>query len=127
MKVRIRQIRSTRFYYPDLSVVCQSNEGRESFQDLPIVIVEVVSDSTRRVNEYEKREAYLSINSLMVYIPMEQNAAKTLVYRRTDEGFVREVYFGMDAVIHLKEIECSLSLTEVYANVEFIATTNEDE
>ncbi|MCY2985486.1 MAG: Uma2 family endonuclease [Planctomycetota bacterium] len=127
MKVRIRQIRSTRFYYPDLSVVCQSNEGQESFQDLPIVIVEVVSDSTRRVDEYEKREAYLSINSLLVYILMEQNAAKALVYRRTDDGFVREVYFGMDAVIPLKEIECSLSLTEVYTNVEFIPPTHEDE
>ena len=91
------------------------------------MIVEVVSDSTRRVDEYEKREAYLSINSLIVYFLLEQNAAKALVYRRTDDGFVREVYHGLDTTIPLEEIQCLLSLNEVYTNVGFIPPSNEDE
>jgi len=33
MKVRVRQSRTTRFYYPDLSVVCRPNAGDETFQD----------------------------------------------------------------------------------------------
>jgi Uma2 family endonuclease len=51
MKVRIRQSHSTRFYYPDLSVVCQPNLGDQTFQDNPVVIVEVISESTRRVGD----------------------------------------------------------------------------
>lgn len=119
MKVRVRQSRSTRFYYPDLLIVCCPNPGDDTFQDSPVVIVEVISESTRRVDEYEKREAYLSINSLCVYISLEPNAIAALVYRRADEGFARESYIGPDAVIPLPEIECKLSLNEVYALVQF--------
>ena len=119
MKVRVRQSRSTRFYYPDLSVVCRPNPGEATFQDDPVVIVEVISESTRRVDEYEKREACLSINSLCVYILLEANSAAALVYRRTDDGFARENYDGPDAILSLPEIECHLSLADAYAQVEF--------
>jgi Uma2 family endonuclease len=119
MKVRIRQSRSTRFYYPDLSVVCHHNSGENTFQDSPVVIVEVISESTRRVDENEKRDAYLSINSLSVYILLESNVAEALLYRRSDEGFVCETYRGLDALIPLPEIDCDLSLGEVYDQVQF--------
>lgn len=119
LKIRIRQSHSTRFYYPDLSVACQLNPGEEAFQDNPVVIVEVISESTRRVDEYEKRLAYLSINALCVYILLESNTVAAVVYRRADEGFERESYEGTDATIPLPEIHCSMSLAEVYTQVEF--------
>jgi len=122
MKVRVRLTRTTRFYYPDLSVVCQPNAGDDTFQDNPVVIVEVISESTRRVDEYEKREAYLSINSLCVYMLLEPNIIAALVYRRADEGFTCETYEGPDAIISLPEIECDLNLAEAYAQVEFLPT-----
>ena len=56
-KVRVRFSRGTRFYYPDASVVCQPNPAGDPFHDAPIVIVEIISESTRRTDEYEKREA----------------------------------------------------------------------
>jgi Uma2 family endonuclease len=120
MKVRVRMSRSTRFYYPDLSVVCQPNAGNETYQDNPVVIVEVISESTRRVDEYEKREAYLSINSLCVYVLLEPNTAAAMVYRRADIGFTQEIYEGHDAIIPLSEIECELRLAEAYAQVQFL-------
>ena len=39
--------------------------------------------------------------------------------RRTDAGFIRQVYEGIDAVIELPVIGCDLPLVEVYAGVEF--------
>ncbi len=120
MKVRVRMSSGTRFYYPDVSVVCQPNESGDVFQDAPVVIVEVISDSTRRTDEFEKREAYLSIDSLCVYALIEQNSASALVYRRADSGFDREVYQGLDAIIRLPEIDCELTLAEFYENVEFV-------
>ncbi len=47
-KVRIEFPDHTRFYYPDAMVVCDSRSGTDNFQDRPVVIVEVLSDSTRR-------------------------------------------------------------------------------
>jgi len=91
------------------------------------VIIEVVSDSTRRTDEYEKREAYLSIDSLCDYVLIEQNAALALVYRRADSGFDREVVQGADSVIALPEIGCQLALEDVYQNVEFQPADPDDE
>ena len=119
-KVRVRQTRGTRFYYPDFSVVCRVNPASDTYQDAPVVIVEIISESTRRTDEYEKRESYLSINSLQVYVRVEQTSAAAVVDRRVDSGFEREVYVGLDAVIPLPEIECQLPLAELYEKVEFL-------
>ena len=127
IKIRVRMSRGTRFYYPDISVVCQPNADRDSFHDAPVVIVEVISESTRRIDEYEKREAYLSIDSLCVYVLVEQASAAVLVYRRGDSGFDRQVYTGRDAIIPLPEIECELALAELYQNVEFVPIVTDDE
>ncbi len=37
-----------RVHDPDLQIVCESNDGDEPFQDKPVVVIEILSDSTRR-------------------------------------------------------------------------------
>jgi len=118
-KIRVRLPTHLRFYYPDCSVVCRPNPQDDSFQDDPAVIFEVVSRSTRRTDEGEKRDAYLTIPSLSAYVIVEQERAAVVVYRRTDAGFVPEVYEGLNSVIPLAEIEVELPLSEVYEEVEF--------
>jgi Uma2 family endonuclease len=44
-------------------VVFRPNPEGDAYQDNPAVIIEVLSQSTRRTDEGEKREAYLSIPS----------------------------------------------------------------
>ena len=120
MKVRIQLATHVRFYYPDAMVVCQSNPDEDPFQDNPKVIVEVLSRRTRRLDLGEKREGYLKIPSLSVYLMVEQDEPTVIAYRRTDDqGFVREVYQGLDSVIDLAEIQCQLPLADVYDRVEF--------
>jgi Uma2 family endonuclease len=119
IKIRTGQAGDTRFYYPDLSVVCQPNAPHDLYHDAPVVIVEVISESTRRIDEYEKRQAYLAIDALCVYLLVEHTDAAVLVYRRRDHGFERETYTGLDTVVPLPEIGCTLPLAELYENVEF--------
>jgi Uma2 family endonuclease len=78
-----------------------------------------LSNSTRRIDEIEKKEHYLTIPSLGVYLLVEQDLPSVVAYRRVKDEFVREVYQGMDAVIPLPEIEAELPLTEIYEDVEF--------
>ena len=52
-KVRIDYPDHVRFYYPDAMVVCQPNPASDHFQDRPVVVIEVLSDSTRRTDLYE--------------------------------------------------------------------------
>lgn len=119
-KVRIQLFNHTRFYYPDAMVVCDKNRDEDQWQDRPVVIVEVLSESTRRTDLAEKREAYLAIPSLRVLILVEQDEPALTVHRRNaDGGFAREDYAGLDAVVPLPEIESELPLAEVFEGVAF--------
>lgn len=118
-KIRVRLPSHWRFYYPDASVVCRPNPPDDSFQDEPAVIVEVMSEATRRIDEGEKKDAYLTIPSLCAYVLLEQNSPAVIVYRRTEQGFNREVYAGLAASIPIHEIDIELPLAEVYEAVEF--------
>jgi Uma2 family endonuclease len=121
MKVRIRFATHTRFYYPDGMVVCEPNAADDTFQDRPVIVAEVVSESTRRLDEGEKREAYLTIPELTAYLIIETDRPRVVMHRRTDSGFVAEVCEGVDGVIALEALEVELPLAELYERVEFSA------
>ncbi len=117
-KIRVQLPEHVRFYYPDASVTCRPNPDSDSFQGQPVVVVEVLSRRTRRVDVGEKRYAYLTIPSLSVYMLIEQETAAVVAFCRTATGFVREVYQGLDAVVPLGEIGIDFPLAYVYENVE---------
>ncbi len=106
-KIRVRSERHTYFYYPDASVVCNSNPDDDTFQDMPVVIVEVISESTRRVDEGEKTNQYLSIPSLDTYVMLEQNCCAARVIQRTADGFTESIYSDIDSVVPLRPYEHS--------------------
>ena len=70
----------TRYYYPDASVVCQPNPESDSFEDQPRAVFEVLSQGTRRIDEGEKKDAYLTIPSLAVYALVEQSTPAIVVF-----------------------------------------------
>lgn len=120
MKVHVRYPTYDKFYYPDVSVVCETNPEDASYQDRPVVIFEVLSRKTRRIDEGEKKEAYLTIPSLQVYALVEQETTKIVVFRRTGNKFVGEVYEGWDAVLPLPDIGIELPLAEIYADLQLV-------
>ena len=126
-KIRIRRPKRRRYYYPDASVVCRPNPQDDSFQDQPVVVVEVLSRKTRRQDEGEKKDAYLTIPSLSVYVLIEQETAAVVAHRRTKHGFVPEVHEGLKAVLPLSEIDAELPLAEIYEGVEFPPEDEDEE
>jgi Uma2 family endonuclease len=119
-KVRIRYRDHTRFYYPDAMVVCRPNPEDDHFQDEPVVILEVLSDSTRRADLVEKRDAYFTLPSLKVLIFVEPDSPDILIYRATPEGgFAVERHGDLGSTVPLPEINAALRLAEVYERVEF--------
>jgi Uma2 family endonuclease len=117
-KIRIEYPDHTRFYYPDAMVICHPNPLSDHYQDHPIVVIEVLSESTRRSDLREKRDAYLTIASLKVLMLVEPDSPSVIVHRRAPEGgFETEQYEGLEASIELKEIGASLPLAELYEGI----------
>jgi Uma2 family endonuclease len=118
-KIKIRNESLSRFYYPNLQVVCESNAPTSVFQEQPVLLIEVLSPSTRRNDLEEKMAAYAAIPSLQCYIALEQHQPIAIVLRRTDQGFVQEKIEGIRGTIELPFLGCSLSMEEIYEEVEF--------
>ena len=117
-KVRIELPEHTRFYYPDVQVVCSRNPGSDRFQENPVLVIEVLSESTRRTDLGEKRSAYLAIPALKVLLFVEPDSPRVTAYRRQPQGgFAAEHHEGIEAVIALSEIEAELPLAELYEGV----------
>lgn len=108
-------------------VVCRANPESDSFQESPTLIVEVLSGGTRRIDDGEKRDAYLTIPSLVHYWMVEQEEPTVVGYRRTDQGFVREVHHGLEAVVGVSDLGIELPLAEIYERVQFGPEAESDE
>lgn len=128
MKLRVRKSGVARFYYPDLQVVCESNSPTSVFQDSPVLIIEVLSPSTRSYDLDEKMNAYLQIPSLQCYIVLEQHQPVAIVLRRSEGGFLRQQIEGIDETIALPFLDCELAMRDIYDRIEFAPTcVQEDE
>ena len=119
-KLKIEFADHIRFYYPDLQIVCRPNPGSDHFQEHPVLVIEVLSESTRRTDMGEKKDAYLAIPSLKVLLLVESDRPRVIAYRRRAAGgFEAEEYTGRDAVIALPETESQLPFVELYDGLAF--------
>ncbi|OAI06510.1 hypothetical protein A1353_08725 [Methylomonas methanica] len=103
-------------FYPDAMVVCDQNYTSEYYTEAPVLVVEVLSKSTRRLDETIKRRVYQSIPSLLEYVLIEQDIVDVEVCRRS-EGWVSNHYFLGDEV-PFESVGLSLSVADIYARVD---------
>ena len=111
------------YTYPDLSVVCGEPEFQDSGLDTllnPVLLIEILSDSTESYDRGLKFENYRSIKSLREYILVSQNRPSVEKYVMHGDGFwLLSSVKGLDAKITLESIDCPLNLNEVYNKVKF--------
>lgn len=109
------------FYYPDGMIVCEPVGGRDRSTDSPVVILEVLSESTRRNDEVQKLRDYFTLPSLQVYLLAESDEPVVRVYRRSEEGFRLSLVEGLEETIPLPEVDLELAMAELYRDVDFEA------
>ena len=128
MRVKIEATRQ--YTYPDISIVC----GDAQFADVgldslvnPTVIIEVLSHSTERYDRGMKFQSYRKLSSLQEYILISQDSPRIEHYRLQDDGTWGLIDAeGIDAIIELDAVGCTLSLTDVYEKVIFTNDDSED-
>lgn len=102
------------FYYPDVVVACGPEPEDPYIEDVPCLIVEVLSPTTAAIDRREKLLSYRRLPNLRAYLIVEQDEA--LVERRfRDENdrwrteLVEEGSFSVPC-----PPEATLSLAEIY-------------
>ena len=109
--------------YPDVMVVCGRPlfyEGRTDTVTNPIVIVEVLSESTRDYDRGFKFELYRAIESLRDYVLVDQTKIHVEHHHRMDDGrWVLEEFSEPDATLTLESISFTVRIGELYEKVDF--------
>ena len=118
------RIEATGLYtYPDLSVVCGEPQLDSDAGDVllnPVVLVEVLSDSTEAYDRGKKFEHYRTIPSLKHYILIAQDRHSIDCFSHQPGGSWNLTSCqGLDGKIELGTIDSQLAAAEVYDKVVF--------
>lgn len=105
----------SKYFYPDVLVDCSNLPDDSHLTESPTLIVEVLSKSTRRMDETTKRTAYQQIATLQEYILIEQDFVDIEVVRR-NRGWQSERFYLGDAVT-FESIGLTLTVEDIYERV----------
>ncbi len=114
MKLRLEIGGKTCFYYPDLLLSCDPQDREPYFSRSPCLIVEVLSESTARIDRREKLLAYQTLPSLQAYLLVEQEARRVELYRRANDW---RVEYHDEGEVWLDCLELALPLADVYVDL----------
>ncbi|MCI5125889.1 MAG: Uma2 family endonuclease [Candidatus Electrothrix sp. AR5] len=103
-----------KFLYPDVLVSCEQEES-EYYRNAPLLIVEVVSQATRKKDNTIKRLSYQNIPSLEEYILIEQNFVDIEMCRRKNHWRPEHYYLG--DTVRFAPIDLILPVEDIYARV----------
>lgn len=102
-------------YYPDIMAACGENTGNQYARTNPLLIVEVLSPSTQRIDLAEKLENYKSIESLLEYVVVSQDTPFLRVFRRRS-NWQSEAYYADDMLI-LESVGLEIKIEDIYRRV----------
>lgn len=113
------------FLYPDVSVVCGKPEvsDKDNISN-PVIIVEVLSESTEEYDRVLKYGQYRQIPSLKEYILVSSKEKKITKFERADKTdcWIESVYdLNNNIPLHLESIYLTLPLEAIYYNIELDA------
>lgn len=116
--VRVRIRAADRTTYPDLQIVCgaiaRDDEDAEAVVN-PVVIVEVLSDSSAESDRGDKFADYRRLRSLREYVLVSQRERRIDVYRRDGRRWILDEH-GPSECVHLETVGAELAVDDVYVD-----------
>ncbi len=123
MKLRIDAADAV--FYPDLMVTCDPRDRgpeADTAKRHPILLVEVLSESTAAYDRGLKFERYRLIDTLREVVLVEQDRRHVDLFRREADGRWVLESFGPDGALTLASLRMELPLAILYEDVEFTAS-----
>ncbi len=109
--------------YPDVLVVCEAPlyyDDNEQLLINPILIVEVLSKSTRSYDRAGKFDEYKSIDTFKEYLLIDPKKCHVERRFREEPDLWRDTTFtDINQSLPLKSLNCSIDLKDIYENITF--------
>jgi Uma2 family endonuclease len=106
------------YFYPDLFVMCgeRARPGTGMEARDPLLVIEVLSPSTERIDRITKLRRYTQAPSVREYLLVNTRFPEVVVHRLEEKGW-RAVVFGPDDPIWLESLGVTLEFSAIYKDV----------
>lgn len=109
--------------YPDGMITCTPPDPRRTTQHEPVVVFEVLSDSTAATDRVAKAREYHATPSIQLYVMLEQTGIAATVYTRTPAGPWSVTLLTDHDALALPEVGLDpIPLAELYAELDLAPT-----
>ncbi len=108
-----------RIRYPDAFVFCRPAVPSDQVVRDPVVVFEVLSPSTSRIDRIVKLGEYQATDSIQRYVILEQDSIEAVVYSREGSVWSARPLSGKD-VLAMPEIGIELTLADIYLDTELV-------
>jgi Uma2 family endonuclease len=116
-------VESNKIYrYPDLVVASVSDTADTHAITEPVLIIEVLSESTQNIDQNKKLQEYTALSTLQYYLLVSQTEYLVQVYRRDGQNWLYNYHNQLNEVIELPFFSAKLGLNVMYENIDWQAT-----
>jgi Uma2 family endonuclease len=120
--MRVKVSATGKYTYPDVVAACEEEKFDDAENDTllnPVVIIEVLSESTEAYDRGKKFEQYQAIESLTEYLLVAQDPYRIEQFvRQGSREWRYSEYHDAEDMVRLTAIGCELAVKDVYAKVE---------
>lgn len=123
------QVRAPLFYYPDVYVVCNSAEDEDEYvAHNPVLVAEVLSPSTKRIDRREKLAEYKRLPGLRDCLLIHQDRVGIELYSRAADSaeWEERICTNLQDELSFASIGVTIKVAEIYRRVPFSATLEEE-
>ena len=108
-----------RVRYPDAFVACSSIANDATSRTDPVVVFEVLSESTALVDQTTKNAEYRATPSIQRYVMLSQESISAVIYERSGDQWVGTLITAPNAVLAMPELGIELPLAALYDGLSF--------
>lgn len=119
--LRLAVTEASMYTYPDVMVICGDPAGPEDdMVSSAVVIVEVLSPSSKDYDRGQKFQYYRMLPSLREYMTVAQDEIHVERYVRGDAGeWTLTDFWQLDDSLEFRSLEIAVKLSEIYRRVDF--------
>jgi len=111
------------YFFPDILFICGEVNTKSYQVDNPVLIIEVLSNSTERYDKKRKFLYYQRIPTLRNYLLVSQNEPCVEMYYREDEGgWFYTMFEDINEVVSIPALSIKMKLKEIYYRIVFDST-----
>jgi Uma2 family endonuclease len=112
--------------YPDGFVTCTAGAPGDKIARDPVVIFEVLSESTTGIDTVVKNREYAATPSVRRYVLLAQDVMGGTMFERVGEDWIGHV-LGPEGLLAMPEIDVEVPIAEFYEGIDLPPVPTEDE